>query len=206
MQFWRQVYLLMVLSLILAVFCAQVHPRYLSNDWRRIRVTIFCCVAGISVIPACHWVWLNGGFGTDVVQVRKYSDGRKQAKWEWADVCSCYVFTPLYILVCSFLKSVPHSWISAISFSLFCHTNFVFIMCAAVPASCDSDVPDCWICLPVLRHQDPWTLFPWWVLLLSLSFSVYRSEVVSLKPTETLGHQKKNSAVKVTVSMTVIEQ
>lgn len=30
-----------------------------------------------------------------------------------------------------------------------------FIMCAAVPASCDSDVPDCWICLPVLRHQDP---------------------------------------------------
>ncbi|XP_074546992.1 progestin and adipoQ receptor family member 3b [Halichoeres trimaculatus] len=67
--FWRQVYLLTVLSLILAVFCAQVHPRYLSNDWRRIRMTIFCCVAGISVIPACHWVWLNGGLSTDVVQL-----------------------------------------------------------------------------------------------------------------------------------------
>ncbi|XP_022622311.1 progestin and adipoQ receptor family member 3-like isoform X2 [Seriola dumerili] len=68
-QFWRQVYLLTVLSLILAVFCAQVHPRYLSNDWRRIRMAIFCCVAGISVIPACHWVLLTGGFTSDVVQL-----------------------------------------------------------------------------------------------------------------------------------------
>lgn len=70
-QFWRQAYLMTVLSLILAVFCAQVHPRYLSNDWRWIRTAIFCCVAGISVIPACHWVWLNGGFTADVVQVRR---------------------------------------------------------------------------------------------------------------------------------------
>ncbi|KAL7376853.1 hypothetical protein ABVT39_016998 [Epinephelus coioides] len=67
--FWRQVYLLTVLSLILAVFCAQVHPHYLSNEWRRIRMAIFCCVAGISVVPACHWVWLNGGYTTDVVKL-----------------------------------------------------------------------------------------------------------------------------------------
>ncbi|XP_056141462.1 progestin and adipoQ receptor family member 3-like isoform X2 [Lampris incognitus] len=67
--FWRQVYLMIVLSLIVAVFCTQVHPRYLSNDWRRIRTATFCCVAGCSVIPACHWVWLNGGFNSVVVQV-----------------------------------------------------------------------------------------------------------------------------------------
>lgn len=72
-QFWCQVYLLTVLSLILAVFCAQVHPRYLSNEWRLIRMSLFCCVAGISVIPACHWVWLNGGFTSDVVQVSSES-------------------------------------------------------------------------------------------------------------------------------------
>lgn len=73
LQLWRQVYLLTILSLILAVFCAQVHPNYLNNDWRRIRVTIFCCVAGISVVPACHWVWLNDGFASDVVQVTSAS-------------------------------------------------------------------------------------------------------------------------------------
>ncbi|XP_061589428.1 progestin and adipoQ receptor family member 3-like [Cololabis saira] len=67
--FWRQVYLVIVLSLILAVFCAQVHPNYLSSDWKLIRTTIFCCVAGVGVIPACHWIWLNGGFTTDVVKL-----------------------------------------------------------------------------------------------------------------------------------------
>ncbi|XP_078127608.1 progestin and adipoQ receptor family member 3-like isoform X2 [Sander vitreus] len=52
-----------------AFYCNAVHPRYLSNDWQQIRTAIFCCVAGISVIPACHWVWLNGGFTTAVVQL-----------------------------------------------------------------------------------------------------------------------------------------
>ncbi|XP_030197241.1 progestin and adipoQ receptor family member 3 isoform X3 [Gadus morhua] len=67
--FWRQLYLMMILSLILAVFCAQVHPRYLSNDWRRLRTAIFCAVAGGSIVPAFHWVWLNGGLRTDAVEL-----------------------------------------------------------------------------------------------------------------------------------------
>lgn len=123
LQFWRQVYLLTVLSLILAVFCAQVHPRYLSNDWRRIRMTIFCCVAGISVIPACHWVWLNGGFTSDVVQVRKYNNTTKQVKWEHPYACS-HLFLHVRIhpfagllrsVMMSWLQNKFHSRISAIS-------------------------------------------------------------------------------------------
>ncbi|XP_061732947.1 progestin and adipoQ receptor family member 3-like [Nerophis ophidion] len=66
--FWRQVYLMTVLSLLLVVFCTQVHPHYLSRDWRWIRVTIFSCMVGISVVPAAHWVWLNGGFTSYIVQ------------------------------------------------------------------------------------------------------------------------------------------
>uniref|UniRef100_A0A673X5H5 Progestin and adipoQ receptor family member IIIb n=1 Tax=Salmo trutta TaxID=8032 RepID=A0A673X5H5_SALTR len=67
--FWRQVYLVIVLALILAIFSAQIHPHYLSKEWQHLRTTIFCSVAGYGVIPAIHWVWLNGGFSSAVVQL-----------------------------------------------------------------------------------------------------------------------------------------
>ncbi|XP_071030163.1 progestin and adipoQ receptor family member 3-like [Oncorhynchus clarkii lewisi] len=67
--FWRQVYLVIVLALILAIFSAQIHPHYLSKEWQHLRTVIFCSVAGYGVIPAVHWVWLNGGFSSAVVQL-----------------------------------------------------------------------------------------------------------------------------------------
>ncbi|XP_031682113.1 progestin and adipoQ receptor family member 3 isoform X2 [Oncorhynchus kisutch] len=68
-QFWRQVYLVIVLALILAIFLAQIHPHYHSKEWQHLRTVIFCSVAGYGVIPAVHWVWLNGGFSSAVVQL-----------------------------------------------------------------------------------------------------------------------------------------
>lgn len=67
--FWRQVYLVTVLCLILAVFGAQVHPRYLSKDWHLVRSGLFCSVVCYGVVPALHWVWLNDGLDSDVVQL-----------------------------------------------------------------------------------------------------------------------------------------
>ena len=66
-------YLGTVLVLILAVFSAQVHPLYLSQEWKLVRSALFCFVAAFGVLPACHWVWINGGFGTDIVQVRRHA-------------------------------------------------------------------------------------------------------------------------------------
>ncbi|XP_028661436.1 progestin and adipoQ receptor family member 3a [Erpetoichthys calabaricus] len=67
-DYWRQVYLITVLAMILAVFFAQIHPHYLTQQWHRLRSVIFCSVAGYGVIPTIHWVWLNGGFGALIVQ------------------------------------------------------------------------------------------------------------------------------------------
>ncbi|XP_071030162.1 progestin and adipoQ receptor family member 3-like isoform X2 [Oncorhynchus clarkii lewisi] len=67
--FWRQVYLVTALALILAVFLAQIHPHYHSKEWRHQRTAIFCSVAGYGIIPAGHWVWLNEGLGSAVVQL-----------------------------------------------------------------------------------------------------------------------------------------
>lgn len=67
-QYWRQVYLITVLAMILAVFFAQIHPSYLTQQWHRLRSIIFCSVSGYGIIPTIHWVWLNGGIGASIVQ------------------------------------------------------------------------------------------------------------------------------------------
>ncbi|KAG8593713.1 hypothetical protein GDO81_000928 [Engystomops pustulosus] len=71
-NYWRQVYLITVLAMILAVFFAQIHPSYLTQQWHRLRSVIFCSVSGYGIIPTVHWIWLNGGVGASIVQVRTY--------------------------------------------------------------------------------------------------------------------------------------
>ncbi|RXN23494.1 progestin and adipoQ receptor family member 3-like isoform X2 [Labeo rohita] len=69
LQYWRQVYLVTVLAMMLAVFFAQIHPHYLTKKWQKLRSVIFCAVAGYGLIPTFHWIWLSGGFSSDIVQV-----------------------------------------------------------------------------------------------------------------------------------------
>uniref|UniRef100_A0A3Q2PEC9 Progestin and adipoQ receptor family member IIIa n=1 Tax=Fundulus heteroclitus TaxID=8078 RepID=A0A3Q2PEC9_FUNHE len=67
-NYWRQVYLVTVLAMILAVFFAQIHPLYLSKQWKQLRSLIFCSVAGYGLIPTIHWIWITGGFSAELVQ------------------------------------------------------------------------------------------------------------------------------------------
>uniref|UniRef100_A0ACB8E916 Progestin and adipoQ receptor member 3 n=1 Tax=Sphaerodactylus townsendi TaxID=933632 RepID=A0ACB8E916_9SAUR len=67
-NYWRQVYLITVLAMILAVFFAQIHPSYLTQQWHRLRSVIFFCVSSYGIIPTVHWIWLNGGIGASIVQ------------------------------------------------------------------------------------------------------------------------------------------
>lgn len=69
-QYWRQVYLVAVLAMILAVFSAQIHPHYLSKQWRRLRSLLFCAVVAYGLVPTAHWVFITGGFSSELVQVR----------------------------------------------------------------------------------------------------------------------------------------
>lgn len=75
LQYWRQVYLVTVLAMMLAVFFAQIHPHYLTKKWQKLRSVIFCAVAGYGLIPTFHWIWLSGGFSSDIVQVRVLTIG-----------------------------------------------------------------------------------------------------------------------------------
>lgn len=71
LQYWRQVYLVTVLAMILAVFFAQIHPHYLSKQWKQLRSLIFCSVVGYGLLPTAHWIFITGGFSSELVQVRQ---------------------------------------------------------------------------------------------------------------------------------------
>ncbi|XP_076875305.1 progestin and adipoQ receptor family member 3b isoform X2 [Brachyhypopomus gauderio] len=47
----------------------KIHPLYHTQEWKMMRSSIFCSVAAYGIIPACHWVWLHGGFHAEIVQV-----------------------------------------------------------------------------------------------------------------------------------------
>lgn len=64
-------YLVTVLAMILAVFFAQIHPHYLSKQWKQLRSLIFCSVVGYGLIPTAHWIFITGGFSSELVQVRR---------------------------------------------------------------------------------------------------------------------------------------
>ncbi|KAK0135479.1 Progestin and adipoQ receptor family member 3 [Merluccius polli] len=68
-NYWRQVYLLAVLALMLAVFFAQIHPLYLSQPWRKLRSFIVCSLAAYGLLPTMHWVWISGGFSSEPTQL-----------------------------------------------------------------------------------------------------------------------------------------
>ncbi|KAI3372105.1 hypothetical protein L3Q82_006958 [Scortum barcoo] len=72
-NYWRQVYLPVTvtghdLAMILAVFFAQIHPHYLSKQWKQLRSLIFCSVAGYGLVPTVHWICITGGFSSELVQ------------------------------------------------------------------------------------------------------------------------------------------
>ncbi|XP_076875307.1 progestin and adipoQ receptor family member 3b isoform X4 [Brachyhypopomus gauderio] len=52
-----------------AFYCNSIHPLYHTQEWKMMRSSIFCSVAAYGIIPACHWVWLHGGFHAEIVQV-----------------------------------------------------------------------------------------------------------------------------------------
>ncbi|XP_077572193.1 progestin and adipoQ receptor family member 3a [Stigmatopora nigra] len=67
-NYWRQVYLVSVLAMILAVFLAHIHPNFLSKQWRRPRLLSFCALAFCGLVPIVHWICDAGGFSSELVQ------------------------------------------------------------------------------------------------------------------------------------------
>jgi len=69
LSLWRDVYLVTVALLFGAVLTFQTSPRYLTAAWFYRRLFLYLGLAGYGVIPGIHWVYLNGGFGSPLVNI-----------------------------------------------------------------------------------------------------------------------------------------
>jgi len=65
---------MIIVLLFLAILFWQTRPLYYSSQWFRIRMLLYVGLTAYGVIPALHWISLNGGLQTPVVQVRTAID------------------------------------------------------------------------------------------------------------------------------------
>ncbi|KAK3752119.1 hypothetical protein QZH41_011384 [Actinostola sp. cb2023] len=65
----QTLYLTGVCLLTLLTLILQAHPHFLSSSWSFKRLLLFCTLVAYGLIPATHWVFLNGGFVREIVRL-----------------------------------------------------------------------------------------------------------------------------------------
>ncbi|WAQ96137.1 PAQR3-like protein [Mya arenaria] len=69
LSIWRDVYLFTIAALSALIVFVQFHPQYFSVHWFYQRISVYVGLVAYGVIPATHWYFLNGGWGSEVVQM-----------------------------------------------------------------------------------------------------------------------------------------
>ena len=68
-QVWRDVYLVIISCLFGVVFYLQTSVTFLAENMFQKRVMLYVALVAYGVVPSMHWVYLNGGFGAEIVHV-----------------------------------------------------------------------------------------------------------------------------------------
>ena len=68
-QFWRNVHLVIVCTLMLLTILVQLHRRFLTARWATRRIMLYSSAVAYGVGPVVHWIYLNGGMQAPIVQV-----------------------------------------------------------------------------------------------------------------------------------------
>ncbi|KAK3090514.1 hypothetical protein FSP39_012414 [Pinctada imbricata] len=66
---WRDLYFIIIVVLTVMTIVVQLHPRFFSHGWFKYRIFIYMFLVGYGVIPTIHWISLNGGFSSAIVQL-----------------------------------------------------------------------------------------------------------------------------------------
>ncbi|CAI9739416.1 progestin and adipoQ receptor family member 3-like [Octopus vulgaris] len=68
---WERIYMIIIVILSVIILSIQLKPKRLNNSltFTMSRVLMYSCLAIYGIIPAAHWIYLNGGWENKVVQV-----------------------------------------------------------------------------------------------------------------------------------------
>ncbi|KAL5018507.1 hypothetical protein ScPMuIL_004229 [Solemya velum] len=69
LSIWRDLYLIIICLLSVATLVAQLHPRYSTSTFVHHRVLIYSSLVAYGIIPTAHWVYLNGGWSSELVRM-----------------------------------------------------------------------------------------------------------------------------------------
>ena len=69
-QIWRDIYLFTMAILSVFTMIFQLHPKFFTRTWFHVRLCVYVGLTAYGIIPAVHWIYLNGGFSSHIVQVK----------------------------------------------------------------------------------------------------------------------------------------
>ncbi|XP_072038373.1 progestin and adipoQ receptor family member 3-like [Amphiura filiformis] len=67
-QYWRNVHLVIVCTLMMLTIIVQLHRRFLTARWATQRLMLYISAVAYGVGPVVHWIYLNGGFQAPIIQ------------------------------------------------------------------------------------------------------------------------------------------
>ena len=70
-QIWRDIYMIVITVLTVSTLWFQLHPHFFTSRWYYTRMTVYVGLAAYGVMPTLHWIYLNGGVSSPIVQARQ---------------------------------------------------------------------------------------------------------------------------------------
>lgn len=69
LSIWRDIYMIIITVLTVSTLWFQLHPHFFTSRWFYTRMAVYVGLVAYGIIPTMHWVYLNGGFDSPIVQL-----------------------------------------------------------------------------------------------------------------------------------------
>jgi predicted membrane channel-forming protein YqfA (hemolysin III family) len=63
---WHNLYLAVFCLLAVVTLAAPLHPEYTAQKYQRYRIGLYVIISLYGILPAVHWVYLNGGWNAHI--------------------------------------------------------------------------------------------------------------------------------------------